>query len=59
MQYLNPGPMVFGPPRRLRPLKPVVVIGGPAAPIPRKDRCASGRHNKRLTQCYCQQMKLR
>ncbi|HEX5432870.1 MAG TPA: hypothetical protein VFY05_01425 [Candidatus Angelobacter sp.] len=53
MKYLNPGPMFFGPAIKRRPLKTIVVRGGPAAEIPKRDRCASGRHNKRLTDCYC------
>ena len=57
MQYLNPGPMTFGPPMRQRAEKLIVEKGGPAAVIPRQHRCASGRHNKRLTQCFCAEMK--
>jgi hypothetical protein len=53
MQYLNPGPMFFGPAVRRQLLKRIVERGGPAAAIPRRDRCPSGRHNKRLTECYC------
>lgn len=45
--------MFFGPPLRQRAMKRIVVRGGPAAEIPKRDRCASGRHNKRLTKCYC------
>lgn len=57
MQYLNPGPMSFGPPREKRPEKLIVERGGPAAVIPKEHRCASGRHNKKLTQCFCADMK--
>lgn len=53
MQYLNPGPMFFGPALKKRMVKTIVERGGPAAVIPKHDRCASGRHNKRLTECYC------
>lgn len=53
MQYLNPGPMFFGPAVKKRTIKSIVERGGPAAVIPKRDRCASGRHNKRLTNCYC------
>jgi hypothetical protein len=53
MQYLNPGPMFFGPALKRPALKSIVMRGGPAAVIPKPDRCASGRHNKRLTKCYC------
>jgi hypothetical protein len=53
MQYLNPGPMFFGPVVRREALKRIVERGGPAAAIPKRDRCPSGRHNKRLTACYC------
>jgi len=55
MQYLNPGPMFFGPPIK-RAVKRLTERGGPAAVIPRRDRCASGRHNKRLTKCFCAAM---
>ena len=57
MQYLNPGPMIFGPPTRKAPVKKVVARGGPAAEIPKQHRCPSGRHNKRLTQCFCELLK--
>ena len=53
MQYLQSGPMFFGPSVKRLPLKRITVRGGPAAIIPKRDRCESGRHNKRLTQCYC------
>jgi hypothetical protein len=53
MQYLNPGPMFFGPAVKRRATKTIIERGGPAAVIPKRDRCASGRHNKRLTECYC------
>lgn len=53
MKYLSPGPMFFGPPLRQQAIKRIVVRGGPAAEIPKRDRCASGRHNKRLTKCFC------
>ena len=45
--------MFFGPSVKRLPLKRITVRGGPAAIIPKRDRCESGRHNKRLTQCYC------
>ena len=53
MQYLNPGPMFFGPAVKKRAIKTIIERGGPAAVIPKRDRCASGKHNKRLTECYC------
>jgi hypothetical protein len=59
MQYLNPGPMFFGPPAKRTPVRRIVERGGPAAAIPKRDRCASGRHNRRLTECYCATMKAR
>jgi hypothetical protein len=59
MQYLNPGPMTFGPPLRRRAEKTVVLRGGPAAVIPKQHRCASGHHNKRLTQCFCAQLQMK
>jgi len=45
--------MFFGPALKKRMVKTIVERGGPAAAIPKHDRCASGRHNKRLTECYC------
>jgi hypothetical protein len=57
MQYLNPGPMFFGPAVKRQPFKRIVERGGPAAEIPKRDRCSSGRHNKRLTECYCAEIK--
>ena len=57
MQYLDSGPMTFGPLMPRRAEKLIVEKGGPAAVIPRQYRCASGRHNKRLTECFCAEMK--
>ncbi len=57
MQYPNPGPMFFGPPVKAKPARLISVRGGRAAAIPKQDRCPSGRHNKRLTQCFCRAMK--
>jgi len=45
--------MFFGPAVKKRTIKSIVERGGPAAVIPKRDRCASGKHNKRLTDCYC------
>jgi hypothetical protein len=53
MQYLNPGPMFFGPAVKRAAARTIIERGGPAAVIPKRDRCASGKHNKRLTECYC------
>jgi hypothetical protein len=50
--------MFFGYVGRQQRLKKIVERGGPAAVIPKRDRCASGRHNKRLTECYCGQTKM-
>ncbi|HSM79927.1 MAG TPA: hypothetical protein VLT57_19955 [Bryobacteraceae bacterium] len=57
MNYLDPGPMIFGPIASRQKTKQVTERGGPAAPIAKEDRCISGRHNKRLTECYCAMMK--
>jgi len=56
MRYLTSGPMSFGRIMPKRAEKQIVEKGGPAASIPREHRCVSGRHNKRLTSCYCATM---
>jgi hypothetical protein len=50
-QFLNKT-MVFHPTVQT-PHKLITETGGPAAEIPEKDRCVSGKHNLRLTVCYC------
>lgn len=53
MKYLSKEPIVFGyTPKLLFPAEPE--RGGPAAEIPEDLKCPSGRHNRRLTSCWCE-----
>lgn len=51
-KYLSSDPMVFGQYNRINTHKDD--SGGPSHEIPAEDRCPSGRHNKRLTECWCE-----
>jgi hypothetical protein len=53
-QYLSGGPMIFRPTAPKKKRKEIEERGGPAAPIPDKDKCVSGRHNKRINNCLCE-----
>lgn len=52
MKYLSKEPIVFG--FKGHPQFELVdERGGPAMEIPESDRCPSGRHNLKLTGCWC------
>jgi hypothetical protein len=54
-KYLSPDPMVFGQfTQRSDKLELVKESGGPSHQIADEDKCPSGRHNKRLTECFCE-----
>jgi hypothetical protein len=57
MKYLGKEPIVFGAMPGEKRSSQIVERGGLPAPIPKKDRCPSGRHNLRLTSCYCEPTK--
>lgn len=51
--FLDPKPLFFPQRDPHEKQSAVVEKGGPAAPIPDEDKCPSGRHNLRLTSCWC------
>ena len=52
IQYENTV-MKFYPANKICRGETTTLIGGPASVIPDADKCPSGRHNKKLTECYC------
>jgi len=54
MKYLLPEPMFFAMSDRVYGIESRVERGGPAAEIPEDLKCPSGRHNRRLTSCWCE-----
>jgi hypothetical protein len=54
VKYLSKDPIVFGANPQAAARKTVEEFGGPAAEIPDSDRCVSGKHNRRLTECLCE-----
>jgi hypothetical protein len=53
VKYLSKEPIVFGMSQGASISPEVTESGGPATVIPEEDKCSSGRHSKRLAQCWC------
>ena len=53
MKYLDSKPFNIGLSADTEHRPQVVETGGPATRIPDDAKCPSGRHNRRLTECYC------